>query len=138
VARRSGGDLLAVHVLSSDGLTGASPSALRTQPELVQSLGGTHHEAVGDDVAAALLDFARSVTATQLVIGTSRREFGGALCVRGVEVDGHRVLRAQAPAAPNAIAAIPLGRQNATDVRPHAHSEWSEATRGATCSATCC
>jgi hypothetical protein len=53
-------------------------------------------------------------------------EFGGALCVRGVEVDGHRVLRAQAPAAPNAIAAILLGLQNATDVRPHAHFEWSE------------
>jgi hypothetical protein len=53
-------------------------------------------------------------------------EFGEALCVHGVEVDGHRVLRAEAPAAPNAIAAILLGLQNATGVRPHAHFEWSE------------
>jgi amino acid transporter len=53
-------------------------------------------------------------------------EFSGALCVRGVEIDGHRVLRAEAPAAPNAIAAILLALQNATGVRPHAHFEWSE------------
>jgi hypothetical protein len=53
-------------------------------------------------------------------------EFSGALCVRGVEIDGHRVLRAAAPAAPNAIAAILLALQNATGVRPHAHFEWSE------------
>src|SRR3954467_15953977 len=74
VARRTGpGALFAVHVLSSDGLTGASPAALRTQRALVESLGGSYHQVVGDDVATALLDFARGVDATQLVIGTSRR-----------------------------------------------------------------
>src|SRR3954469_11937443 len=74
VAQRSGnGALIAVHVLASDGLTGPSPGALRTQRELVESLGGTYHQVVGDDVSAALLEFARSVDATQLVLGTSRR-----------------------------------------------------------------
>jgi hypothetical protein len=53
-------------------------------------------------------------------------EFSGALCVRGVEVDGHRILRAEAPAAPNAIAAILLALQQATGVRPHCYFEWSE------------
>src|SRR5215211_4904029 len=53
-------------------------------------------------------------------------EFSGALCVRGVEIDGHRVLRAGAPAAPNAIAAILLALQEATGVRPHCYFEWSE------------
>src|SRR3982750_4674243 len=60
VAQRSGnGALLAVHVLPSDGLTGASPATLRTQRALVESLGGTYHQVVGDDVAAALLELAR-------------------------------------------------------------------------------
>jgi hypothetical protein len=49
-------------------------------------------------------------------------EFSGVLHVRGVEVDGHRVLRAEAPAAPNAIAAVLLALRD----RPHAHFEWSE------------
>ena len=68
-----GSDLLAVHVARSDGLTGASPAALAEQRELVESLGGTFHSVVGDDVPTALLQFARAENATQLVIGTSRR-----------------------------------------------------------------
>ncbi len=72
-ARSSGGDLLAVHVTTSDGLTGADPAALAAQRRLAESLGGTYHQVIGDNVPEALLTFARAENATQLVLGVSRR-----------------------------------------------------------------
>jgi len=72
-ARAHGGDLLAVHVTSSDGLAGTDPQALARQRVLVESLGGSYHTVVGDSVPVALLDYARAENATQLVLGASRR-----------------------------------------------------------------
>ncbi|WP_280697092.1 sensor histidine kinase KdpD [Kitasatospora sp. GP82] len=73
-AKGSGGEILAVHISRSDGLTGSgSPQALIEQRALVESLGGSFHTVLGDDPAAALLDFARGVNATQIVLGSSRR-----------------------------------------------------------------
>ena len=72
-ARTKGADLLAVHVVRSDGLAGADPAHLAQQRLLVESLGGTYHEVVGSDIPTALLEFARGVNATQLVLGASRR-----------------------------------------------------------------
>ncbi|MEV6469501.1 ATP-binding protein, partial [Kitasatospora sp. NPDC051702] len=69
----AGGELLAVHVTRSDGLAGASSGALAQQRQLVESLGGSYHMVVGDDIPTALLAFARAHHATQLVLGTSRR-----------------------------------------------------------------
>jgi two-component system, OmpR family, sensor histidine kinase KdpD len=74
-ARSAGGDLLAVHVTTSDGLTAASPGTLANQRRLTESLGGTYHQVVGDNVPEALLTFARAENATQLVLGVSRRSW---------------------------------------------------------------
>ena len=78
-ARSSGGDLLAVYVTRSDGLTGADPAALARQRRLTESLGGSFHQVVGDNVPDALLTFARAQNATQLVLGASRRSWLSAL-----------------------------------------------------------
>jgi two-component system, OmpR family, sensor histidine kinase KdpD len=72
-ARTGAGDLLAVHVTPSDGLTDSSQTALAEQKQLVESLGGSYHAVIGDDIPTALLDFARAENATQLVLGVSRR-----------------------------------------------------------------
>ncbi|PZG12512.1 sensor histidine kinase [Nonomuraea aridisoli] len=86
-ARTKGADLLAVHVTSADGLAGADPASLSRQRALVESMGGTYHQVVGDDVPRALLDFARGVNATQLVLGASRRGRFAQLFSRGVGVE---------------------------------------------------
>ena len=78
-ARSTGGELMAVHVTPSDGLTGASPAALADQRRLVESLGGTYHQILGEDIPEALLTFARAENATQLVLGASRRTWLGSL-----------------------------------------------------------
>jgi two-component system sensor histidine kinase KdpD len=97
----AGGEVMAVYVSRSDGLTAASPKELADQRTLVEGLGGTFHHVVGDDVPAALLDFARGVNATQIVLGVSRRRsrpyvFGpgvGATVAResGPDLDVHLV-----------------------------------------------
>jgi two-component system, OmpR family, sensor histidine kinase KdpD len=72
--RTKGAELLAVHVSRSDGLaSGADPAHLARQRILVEGIGGSYHEVIGDDIPQALLDFARAVNATQLVLGASRR-----------------------------------------------------------------
>src|SRR5215469_16211456 len=74
-ARSTGGELLAVHVTKSDGLTGANPENLARQRRLVESLGGSYHQVVGDNISDALLTFAQAENATQLVLGASRRSW---------------------------------------------------------------
>ncbi|MFE3171825.1 DUF4118 domain-containing protein [Amycolatopsis sp. NPDC059090] len=73
IANRAGAELQVVHILRGDGLAGLGPTAMARCRTLAEEVGATFHAVVGDDVPTALLDFARGVNATQLVIGTSRR-----------------------------------------------------------------
>jgi len=89
--RATSGELLALHVSRSDGLTNASPDALARQRALAESLGGSWHTVVGDDIATAILDFARGVNASQIVLGASRRGRLGSFVAPG---PGPAVVRA--------------------------------------------
>ncbi len=105
IAVRAGADLMVLHILRGDGLAGASPAALGEVRRLAKDLGATFHTVVGDDVPDALLDFARGVNATQLVVGTSRRArfarlfdegIGATVVQRSGSIDVHMVTHAEA------------------------------------------
>ncbi len=73
IASKSSAELMVVHVIRGDGLAGLSEARMSKIRELANSLDASLHTVVGDDVPTALLDFAREINATQLVIGSSRR-----------------------------------------------------------------
>jgi two-component system, OmpR family, sensor histidine kinase KdpD len=73
MAQRGHAQLLGVHVRSTDGLRSTPGSLLDRHRLLLEALGGQLHDVVADDPAQALVDFARSENATQLVLGASLR-----------------------------------------------------------------
>ena len=102
LSRVNGGDLLAVHVRRAEG--SVSEPALEAQRRLISGLGGSCHTVSGEDPSTSLLEFARGVNATQIVIGASpgrlrNRIFGnsaGAKVVRDSgDIDVHIVSHPQ-------------------------------------------
>ena len=73
IASKSSAELLVLHVVRGDGLTGVAEPRMAKLRDLATSLGASLHSVIGTDVVEALLEFARENNATQLVIGTSRR-----------------------------------------------------------------
>ncbi len=105
IAQRSKGDLVAVHVRPQDGLAAPSLEVLERQRELLEELGGTYHEVVGEDAGEALVQAARSLNATQIVMGASRRSrwqrltrgsvIGRVIRESGVGIDVHVISHAE-------------------------------------------
>ena len=156
-ARSAGGDLLAVHVTRSDGLTGASPAQLAAQRTLVETLGGTYHQVLGDDIPEALLEFARAENATQLVLGGSRRSrlaallsgpgIGATTIRDSGDIDVHLVTHAQIgkgrglpqPARqPHPAPSVAGLRAGGASCRRCSRWPWSTSVTISTWSATCC
>src|SRR6478735_5479994 len=113
--RAAGGDLIACHVQSAEGLASTDPAALARLRRLAGDLGAEFQDVSGPDVAEAILDHARGVNATQIVVGVSRRsrwqqimrpsiasevaDRSGDIDVHLVPHEGSKVGRRSAPAA---------------------------------------
>ncbi|APE36276.1 histidine kinase [Nocardia mangyaensis] len=105
IASKSSADLVVVHVVRGDGLAGVSTDRMNRLRALAAGLGASLHTVTGDDVPTALLEFAREVNATQLVLGTSRRSrwarmidqgIGATVVQRSGKIDVHMVTHEQA------------------------------------------
>ncbi|QKT08577.1 sensor histidine kinase KdpD [Gordonia sp. X0973] len=73
IASRSSAELLIVRVVRGDGLTPSTAVEMDDLRALAAGFGATISTVIGDDIPATLLEYARGVNATQLVLGTSRR-----------------------------------------------------------------
>ena len=126
IAERSGSaELFAVHILRGDGLAGAPVGALAGLRRLADDVGATFHTVVGDHVPTALLEFARGVDATQLVLGTSRRSRAARLLAESIgarvvqdsgHIDVHMVTHPEAGRGirlPRRFSAVPASRRAA-------------------------
>jgi two-component system sensor histidine kinase KdpD len=123
IASRSSAQLMVVHVVRGDGLSGVSPREMGKVRELAASLGATVHLVVGDDVSTALLDFARETNATQLVLGSSRRSRWARVVSEGIgaatindsgKIDVHMVTHEQANRGLPFVSISPRARQIAS------------------------
>ena len=79
IAARSGGDLLAVHAARPGRPARSGRAGLAAQRRLAESVGGSYHQLADQDIAAALLAFARAHNATQLVLGATPRTWRAVL-----------------------------------------------------------
>ena len=73
MAQRLNADLIAVHVRPQTGLATQSAGLLEQQGRLVERLGGSYREVAGADVGETLVETARALNATQIVLGAKER-----------------------------------------------------------------
>lgn len=71
IASKSHGELLALHIKKDDGLADGNSELLDDQKKLISEVGGKYFEIVSTNIAQALVHFANTQNATQIVIGSS-------------------------------------------------------------------
>ncbi|GGC50763.1 sensor histidine kinase [Brevibacterium sediminis] len=103
--RVAGRELHVVHVIEPDGTRRSGAPHLLSARELAEANHAVWHTVVGGDVAKALIEFARTLNASQIVLGVSRtpwyrRMFGPGVANRVIsaaaDIDVHLVTHAQA------------------------------------------
>lgn len=103
--RVAGRELHIVHVIEPDGTRQSGAPDLLNARELAESNQAIWHTVVGDDVAKALVEFARTLNASQIVLGVSRTPWhrrvfgpgvGGRVISAAADIDVHMVTHAQA------------------------------------------
>ncbi|MEU1980899.1 sensor histidine kinase KdpD [Nocardia sp. NPDC019395] len=122
IAIKASAELVLVHVVRGDGLAGVSAERLSRLRELAGNLGASMHTITGTDVPSALLEFAREVNATQLVLGTSRRSrwarildegIGAAVVQQSGKIDVHLVTHEEANRGTRSVLNVPRRRIHA-------------------------
>lgn len=73
IAQRARADFLAVRVRSESGLRSDGSDDISEIRDLVVGLGGDYREIVGFDIARTVVDFAKSESVTQIVIGQTKK-----------------------------------------------------------------
>lgn len=116
-SRGAGGELFAVYVSRADGLAAGDLPTIAELRRLAEELGGDFHTVTGDDPAEAVLDFARGVNASQVVIGSSRhnrwlrpfhRSTGDGIIAESGDIDVHVVTHSYAARTLRARSRRPL------------------------------
>jgi two-component system sensor histidine kinase KdpD len=104
IATRAKGELHAVHVASGDAIPGQGAESIEPVRQLADDLGAHWHDATGDDAAKAIVEIARRLQITQIVLGSERRsrwqDMSGGSFLRSVlrraaidEIDVHVIAR---------------------------------------------
>jgi two-component system sensor histidine kinase KdpD len=117
IATRAKADLVGVHIRAEDGVLGPSEDLLDEHRALLAQLGGRYIEAAGADIPLALLDTARAESATQLVIGASRRSRWAEITSGSIV---NRVIRAAGSIDVHVISAAETDHERAIAL-PHTH-----------------
>jgi two-component system sensor histidine kinase KdpD len=77
IAERTKGELIGVHVVEGTGLASGPADGrddgIAEHRQLLEDLGGEYRRVTSNDIAAALVEVARSENATQIVLGSSNR-----------------------------------------------------------------